>query len=989
MKSKYAAIRKENKLRYGTDIGRIGTMLLADRYADRTHFIYELLQNAEDALARRHRWHGSRAVSFDVTDRTLSVSHFGVPFDEADVRGICGIANSAKDESSIGRFGIGFKSVYAITDRPEIHSGIEDFAIEKFVWPIETAGIRKDPDETTIRIPFQRNVDSEEIISGLERLDASSLLFLRNIDEIRWTIQAGSQGNQVQKTQHISPTVSLGSDNSNLEADKGKLKTDNSNLEAGNGKPAADNGDGIGPVTKVGRSQLFVFFQTAVETHLGFLMQGPYRTTPSRDNVRRDDSWNERCVKETDLLLIDSLLWLRDRGRLDADVLRCLPLDPQQFDERSMFSPLFQSTKEALTARRLLPSYGGGHTSAKHARLSRSLKLRELFNPQQLSELLATQDPLVWLTTEISQDRTPELLRYLTHELQVEEISPQKVLRRLNLEFLEAQSDAWVCKLYEFLEGQKALHTQARKLPLIRLRDGSHVSPILNGQLQAFLPGDAETDFPTVHLAVCRTKQARDFLDAMGMKRPDPVDDIIRNVLPKYNSRQNEITSAEYDKDIRRIVYASKTNNKRQQKRLIDNLSRTSLVRSIDGVSAQEKMCNPSVVYLPTDRLVQLFEGVPDVLFVSDRYECLRGATLRKLLQECGAIGYLRPVSDRSFLDDEESKRKLRERSGHPKVGRIQNVEDWSLHGLRPLLDRLRKMPQAGRQLKAGLLWDELADLAATRPSVFRGTYSWTHYGNRSQPLDSAFVRLLNSTQWVPDSDGQLQVPGLMQFDSLDWQQNTFLQSAISFKQPAIDQLARETGIDPEALDFLRKHSITADQLQKLVRPTVQGVDPDVERPRPRRPAPAARLNRRREFVSYVGVHAEKREPDPHSRTYLARMNLEAKATELIMAREPQWQPTRTGNRGFDLFEAGPDGRPIRWCEVKAMSGALDDRPVGLSHTQFDFARERGKDFWLYIVEHANEQHARIIRINDPAGRARTFTFDRGWIDVAEIDDTR
>ena len=41
MKSKYAAIRKENKLRYGTDIGRIGTMLLADRYADRTHFIYE------------------------------------------------------------------------------------------------------------------------------------------------------------------------------------------------------------------------------------------------------------------------------------------------------------------------------------------------------------------------------------------------------------------------------------------------------------------------------------------------------------------------------------------------------------------------------------------------------------------------------------------------------------------------------------------------------------------------------------------------------------------------------------------------------------------------------------------------------------------------------------------------------------------------------------------------------------------------------------
>ena len=27
-----------------------------------------------------------------------------------------------------------------------------------------------------------------------------------------------------------------------------------------------------------------------------------------------------------------------------------------------------------------------------------------------------------------------------------------------------------------------------------------------------------------------------------------------------------------------------------------------------------------------------------------------------------------------------------------------------------------------------------------------------------------------------------------------------------------------------------------------------------------------------------------------------------------------------------------------------------------------------------------------IVRIQDPAGRARTFTFDHGWIDVADVD---
>ena len=110
MPSDYLAIRTNNVLRYGTDIGRIGKMLLADRYTVRTHFIFELLQNAEDALARRTRWEGSRSVRFHLTERALRVSHFGRPFDDPDVRGICGIDESTKDLTAIGRFGIGFSN---------------------------------------------------------------------------------------------------------------------------------------------------------------------------------------------------------------------------------------------------------------------------------------------------------------------------------------------------------------------------------------------------------------------------------------------------------------------------------------------------------------------------------------------------------------------------------------------------------------------------------------------------------------------------------------------------------------------------------------------------------------------------------------------------------------------------------------------------------------------------------------------------------------
>ncbi len=52
MASDYAAIKAENVSEYGKGIGRIGPMLLANRYDDRTHFIFEILQNAENALRR-------------------------------------------------------------------------------------------------------------------------------------------------------------------------------------------------------------------------------------------------------------------------------------------------------------------------------------------------------------------------------------------------------------------------------------------------------------------------------------------------------------------------------------------------------------------------------------------------------------------------------------------------------------------------------------------------------------------------------------------------------------------------------------------------------------------------------------------------------------------------------------------------------------------------------------------------------------------------
>src|SRR5947209_4843268 len=75
--------------------------IVEDLYPDRAHFIYELLQNAEDA-------HSTEA-SFALSDTSVSFEHNGRPFDEKDVWGITDIGEGAKigEEDKIGRFGVG------------------------------------------------------------------------------------------------------------------------------------------------------------------------------------------------------------------------------------------------------------------------------------------------------------------------------------------------------------------------------------------------------------------------------------------------------------------------------------------------------------------------------------------------------------------------------------------------------------------------------------------------------------------------------------------------------------------------------------------------------------------------------------------------------------------------------------------------------------------------------------------------------------------
>lgn len=1104
MASNYEAISDENRGRYGTDIGRIGPMLLADRYDDRTHFIFELLQNAEDALGRRGDSNGPRKVTFELAPTRLSLSHFGRPFDEADVRGVCGIAESTKDKFSIGRFGIGFKSVYTFTDRPEIHSGDEDFAIKDYVQPQRVDRTERKAGETQIILPLKSDDDTaqKEIATGFRHLGPGALLFLRHIEEINWSVEGGASGLYLRNItkefgENVRIITVIGQEDGKAEVDQNWLvfhrdvfsdtQEKVGRVEVAFSLVGVKDAPGRWTVQPVAASPLVVFFPTVVPTNLGFLVQGPYRTTPSRDNIPRGEPWNQHLVKETSSLLVEAVRWMRDNAMLDTSALRCLPLDREKFPEGAMFAPIFETVRKALLNEPLLPRFDGGFVPATQAKLARTQELRELFSPEQIEALFGSKSS-AWLTGDITPDRQPEIRTYLMQELSVSEVTPATLVPRLTKAFLEDQSDDWVRRLYEFLSGQEAaLRRSLDKIPLIRLDDGTHVVSRENGVAKAFLPSSIKTGFPTIRPAVCATVEARSFLISLGITEPDPVDDVVWNLLPKYQQDSVDVADDDYAADIERIRKAFNTDSKTQREKLLAALRETTFVMVVDTGDGTGYVAKPGGIYIATDRLKQLFTGVPDVLIVDDGYPCLRGEEMRELLEACGALRYPRPEKAPVEHHWSDRLKALRVRAGHAETsGYSDNVEDWTLQGFQDLLDHLPKLTPEQRVERARLIWESLGDLEERRGrGIFDGSYTWSHNGRYATSFPAAFLRTLNAAAWVPDANGELVPPNLVVFDTLGWKSNPFLLTKIAFKPPIIDQLAKEAGIDPAALDLLRKLGITsvADLTSRLgisdqppeedeiptgdapsgEAPTDEEADdtessgddvyddakdlygPDMPDIPPGTPDPdggdgatggagrggqggtgtgtprgGGQGNGRahggagghtgggskdggtsssgqgkrtpgsaggRPFISYLGTHPDDEEPDPDGLDQATRMKIEDQAITLIISLEPRLQRTPDGNPGFDLFETNGADQQVRWVEVKSMTGSLENRPVGLSRTQFDYARAKGDAYWLYVVEHATHpEKARVLRIQNPIAHARTFTFDHGWGRIAQTE---
>lgn len=697
-----------------------------------------------------------------------------------------------------------------------------------------------------------------------------------------------------------------------------------------------------------------------------------------------------------------------------------------------MFRPLFEETLRAFREDDILPAAGGGFVAGNVSRLARGEDLRELFSPGQLGSLLGEDRERFWLSEDITRDRASTLRDFLIHQVGIKELTPDSLSSRLTEEFLNAQPDEWIARLYEFLGGQKSLRLDllGRQAPIVRCEDGSHVAPFSEGIPMVFLPSSDTTDFRTVKASVCSTAAAKEFLQAIGLNEPDPVDDVIQNILKNYEKEPVRPTEADYEADLQRILAAFKTDSEQGRRKLLEALRKSVFVKAVDAGTGEIKFLKPGLVYRRTNRLAAVFAGIEGVWMVDNQIAGLRGEAARDLLQACGALDVLRTTASGQALSWDE-KRALRQKRAASAYTYERFEGDADCIELGSVLAAIETEVANDARERAVQLWALLRDtLRDRRESYFQATYHWS-FSKRSWSIDfpAAWVRRLRDANWIPDEHGKFRRPSEIcisqvcdEFADLP---SAFLTEILGYRAEAIKELAEMEGIDLEALNLLKRHGLSAEGLRKLLEETDESGDTDedsrgsdgkndglaedetVENEtgsseskggtglgglgkgghgfgggKGKQGEAKGTGTQRKNFQTYVGVESD----DPEQCEGLSRderLALEEVAIQFILGGEPNLKRTPTNNPGFDLYEGKSMDSATRYVEVKALRGEWN-RPVTMSKTQFQFAEVMHEKYSLYVVEWVGvSAKMRLHRVSDPAGAAKYFCFDEGWREIA------
>ncbi|KAH7657894.1 ATPase domain of HSP90 chaperone/DNA topoisomerase II/histidine kinase protein [Dioscorea alata] len=317
-------------------LGRALHCLSQELYSQDSHFLLELVQNADDnsypALVEP-------TLVFILQDTGVIVLNNEQGFSDKNIRALCDVGSSTKKGSNggyIGQKGIGFKSVFRITDAPEIHSngfhvkfditeGQIGFILPTIVPPCDLSSFKKhlgnfdNADShfwnTCIILPFRSElrggVAMGSIINLFLDLHPSLLLFLHRLQCIVFK-------NAIDDKLYIMKREILGDGLITVTHGKDKMNwlVVSQNLPASHIRPdvqttmislafTLQESDSGNYKAYLDQQPVFAFLPLR-KYGMKFILQGDFVLPSSREEVDGDSAWNQWLMSEFPNLFINA-----------------------------------------------------------------------------------------------------------------------------------------------------------------------------------------------------------------------------------------------------------------------------------------------------------------------------------------------------------------------------------------------------------------------------------------------------------------------------------------------------------------------------------------------------------------------------------------------------------------------------------------------------------------------------------------------------------
>lgn len=752
--------------------GEINLDIFEDFYPDRAHFVYELLQNAEDA--------GATEVTFTLMPDQLVCEHDGREFTLEDVKSITGLHDSTKAnaQDKIGKFGVGFKSVFVYTQAPSIRSGDFAFRIVQLILPqqIETdASLGR---RTQFEFPFDnpKKPSKEaysEVAAGLEYLDEKTLLFLSNLQSIKWRIGTSTTG-EVERRKHANVHFEvLKQANGATTSSAHFLKFDQAvpglakqrvavafPLDLLPGVRQFEEGKAIADQLKIipaTPGSVAVFFPAVKESSgLRFHLHGPFVPELSRASIKETKA-NFPLFKQLAVLAAQSLHRIKDLGLLTAEFLSVLPNPQDQIPLRYLeirFAIIEQMKSQPLT-----PMQNRGHAPATRLIQARA-SLKALLSDSDI-EFLVDHDNEAPLWAMGATQRSSRIDHFLSgldiREWGLDEFieilcdktdNPKRLFStkpdEAFLAWLKQKSPSWMQAFYSLLQAEAAGESyRLRNLLIVRLIDGNLTTPD-----QAFFAAEntgnalSIVDKAVYTSGTSKTQQeaAKKFLLEIGVREIGEAEEIELILKSRYTADADLPDDDTYLEDLKRfIAFAEKRPDEA-------NLFKEFYIFHAED----DNWYQPGDIYLDrpyadTD-LTVYYKTLPqnsEPEMLHSRYQKC-GIEIKKLSKFAQAVG------TRVGLEiEEDTCQKNPERQHLVSAGGV-----WTGYGVNrdyfvPKLTELFKTPSVEL---SRLIWRTLTSLPSY-PDYLQATFRRNRSHNTHYAA-SRFVHELRAANWIPQGDG-------------------------------------------------------------------------------------------------------------------------------------------------------------------------------------------------------------------------------------------